>query len=51
MQQLNSKELVIKSNNNNPSNKIYIDYKNKICKKPWGYEFLIFMNEKYVYNT
>ena len=46
MQQLNSKELVIKSNNNNPSNKIYVDYKNKICKKPWGYEFLIFMNEK-----
>jgi D-glycero-beta-D-manno-heptose 1-phosphate adenylyltransferase len=43
---LTDKELQIKNNNKNPSDKKYIDYKNKICKKPWGYEFLIFMNNK-----
>ncbi len=43
-----SKELIIVKNNKNikVNKNNFIDYKNKICIKPWGYEFLIYMNDK-----
>lgn len=43
-----SEELKIISNNNfrkNEKNK-FIDYKNTVCVKPWGHEFLVFQNKK-----
>ena len=44
--QLNTNELIIKENTKCPSDKIFVNYKNKICKKPWGYEFIIYNNKK-----
>ena len=41
-------ELIIANNNVSIKNDThsFVDYKNKICIKPWGHEFLIYMNEK-----
>lgn len=44
--EINSNEKSIKENNPSSSKKINIDYKNKICTKPWGYEFMIYNNTK-----
>jgi len=43
-----SKELIIVKNNKNikVNKNNFIDYRNKICIKPWGHEFLIYMNDK-----
>lgn len=43
-----SEELKIISNNSfrkNEKNK-FVDYKNTVCVKPWGHEFLIYQNKK-----
>lgn len=45
---LTTKEQSIASNNSiqfNGENK-RVDYKNKVCKKPWGYEFLVYESNK-----
>lgn len=34
------------TNNYNIKNGDYIDYKSKICLKPWGYEFLAYQSQK-----
>lgn len=42
------KERVIIKNNQSIESETHesIDYKNKVCVKPWGYEFLVFQNNK-----
>jgi rfaE bifunctional protein nucleotidyltransferase chain/domain len=46
---LNEKDININNNiksYNNSNNNPKIDYKNKICIKPWGYEFLAYESKK-----
>ncbi len=39
-------EEIIKSNNITIKNSEYTNYKNIVCIKPWGYEFLVYESNK-----
>ena len=43
---VSEQELNTIKNNNITENNTYVDYKSVVCIKPWGYEFLVYENNK-----